>query len=174
MKKNLLAVSALALAVMSGSALAASGDVQFLGVVTDTTCDVNPGVNGAVNSVVQLGTASTNGKGSIVNFSLKPDMSQTGCQNLATGNTVTIGWTGPFDGNGLKAQSGVADDAWTEIKTTNATVDKTINTTNLSAEIAGVQFIANNGQGMTFSARLNGVTKTGDYQSAAAYVVGYN
>lgn len=42
MKKNLLAVSALALAVMSGSALAASGDVQFLGVVTDTTCDVNP------------------------------------------------------------------------------------------------------------------------------------
>ncbi|EGB2808526.1 fimbrial protein PefA [Salmonella enterica] len=174
MKKNLLAVSALALAVMSGSALAASGDVQFLGVVTDTTCDVNPGVNGAVNSVVQLGTAPTNDKGSIVNFSLKPDMSQTGCQNLAAGNTVTIGWTGPFDGNGLKAQSGAADDAWTEIKTTNATVDKTINTTNLSADIAGDQFIANNGQGMTFSAQLNGVTKAGDYKSAAAYVVAYN
>lgn len=173
MKKNLLAVSALALAVMSGSALAASGDVQFLGVVTDTTCDVNPGVNGAVNSVVQLGTAPINDKGGTVDFSLKPDMSQAGCQNLTNASTVTIGWTGPFDGNGLKLQSGAATGAWTEIKTTNATANQTINTTNLSADIAGDVFIANGGEGMKFTAQLNGGATAGDYHSAAAYVVAY-
>lgn len=174
MKKQLLAVSALALAVMSGSALAANGDVQFLGVVTDTTCDVNPGVNGAVNNVVQLGTATTNGKAGLVNFSLKPDMTQAGCQGLTDTNKVTIGWTGSFDSNGLKAQSGAAKDAWTEIKAINATTPVTITASSLSSEIAGDVFIANNGQGATFTAELNGGTMPGDYQGAAAYVVAYN
>lgn len=174
MKKNLLAVSALTLAVMSGSALAASGDVQFLGVVTDTTCDVNPGVNGAVSNVVQLGTAPTNGQAGIVNFSLKPDMSQAGCTGLTAANKVTIGWTGQFDSNGLKAQSGAAKDAWTEIKAINATTPVTITAATLSSEIAGDQFIANGGEGATFTAQLNGGTMAGDYQGAAAYVVAYN
>lgn len=60
MKKHLLTVSALALAVMSGSALAANGgDVQFIGTVTDTTCDIVPEANGAVSNVVQLGNVAT-------------------------------------------------------------------------------------------------------------------
>ncbi|ECC9924305.1 fimbrial protein PefA [Salmonella enterica subsp. enterica] len=174
MKKNLLAVSALALAVMSGSALAASGDVQFIGVVTDTTCDVNPGVNGSVSNLVQLGTAETGNTGPLVNFSLKPDMTQSGCQGLTNTNAVTIGWAGPFDANGLTAQSGTATDAWTEIKHTNATVLTTITASSLSSVMTGDVFIANGGQGATFTAQLNGGATAGDYQSAAAYVVAYN
>ncbi|MBC6504654.1 fimbrial protein PefA [Citrobacter freundii] len=175
MKKQLLALSALTLALMYGSAMAAHGDVQFTGVVTNTTCDVNPGVGGAVNNLVQLGTAAPGGQGSIVNFSLKPDMTQAGCTGLTGANTVTITWNGPFDANGLTAQSGAATDAWTEITHTNATgTAVTIDATSLSSSISGDEFIANGGDGATFTAQLNAGNNPGDYVSAAAYIVAYN
>ncbi|MGS0639263.1 fimbrial protein [Citrobacter sp. VF227] len=171
MKKYLLAVSALALAVMSGSAMAASGEVQFLGVVTDVTCDLKPEVGGAVNNLVQLGTASTGGAGNEVGFTLKADGTQAGCQNL-TGN-VTIGWSGPFDANGLKAQSGLASDAWTRIYAVNAVTTplQDINSGTLSTDFDATKLTTDGAQ---FNAYLNGGGIVGDYQSAAAFVVAYN
>ncbi|MEG2398562.1 MAG: fimbrial protein [Citrobacter sp.] len=172
MKKNLLAVSALALAVMSGSALAANGEVQFLGVVTDTTCDLKPEAGGTVNNLVQLGTVAKNTAGPVVNFALKADATQAGCAAL-TGK-ATIGWSGPFSTTGLKAQSGVASDAWTKIDTVNADgaqVVQNINSTHLSSDFKADLLTID---GAKFTAQLNGGGTAGDYQSAAAFVVAYN
>lgn len=171
MKKNLLAVSALALAVMSGSALAANGEVQFLGVVTDTTCDLKPETGGAVNNLVQLGTVAKSTAGNVVNFALKADPAAPGCAAL-TGK-ATIGWTGPFSVTGLKAQSGLATDAWTKIDTVNAqtTAAQNINSTHLSSDFDAAKLTTDGAQ---FTAQLNGGTIVGDYQSAAAFVVAYN
>lgn len=171
MKKNLLAVSALALAVMSGSALAANGEVQFLGVVTDTTCDLKPETGGAVNNLVQLGTVAKGTAGTVVNFALKADPAAPGCATL-TGK-ATIGWAGPFSATGLKAQSGLATDAWTKIDTVNAdtTAVQNINSTHLSSQFDATQLTVTGAQ---FTAQLNGGAIVGDYQSAAAFVVAYN
>ncbi|MEG0867320.1 MAG: fimbrial protein [Hafnia sp.] len=172
MKKNLLAVSALALAVMSGSALAANGEVQFLGVVTDTTCDLKPESGGSVNNLVQLGTVAKNTAGTVVNFALKADAAQPGCAGL-TGKKATIGWAGPFSNTGLKAQSGLAADAWTKIDTVNAqtTPAQNINSTHLSSDFDADLLTT---AGAQFTAQLNGGSDVGDYQSAAAFVVAYN
>lgn len=172
MKKNLLAVSALALAVMSGSALAANGEVQFLGVVTDTTCDLKPESGGTVNNLVQLGTVAKSTAGTVVNFALKADAAQAGCAAL-TGK-ATIGWAGPFSNTGLKAQSGLATDAWTKIDTVNADgaqAAQNINSTHLSSDFDATQLTT---AGAQFTAQLQGGNIVGDYQSAAAFVVAYN
>lgn len=171
--KNLLAASALALVVTSGAAVAANGEVQFLGVVTDTTCDILPIVGGGtVNNLVQLGTVSTNGMGTTVPFALKADMTQPGCQTLTAADTATIGWNGAFDINGLKAQSGVAADAWAAIDTVNSVAPgQGINSTNLSADFTGDVLTTT---GAMFEATLHGGNTAGDYRSVAAFVVAYN
>lgn len=171
---KLLVISALALAVTSGAAVAANGEVQFLGVVTDTTCDILPIVGGGtVNNLVQLGTVSTNGTGAAVPFALKADMTQAGCQSLKASSTATIGWNGAFDTNGLKAQSGAAVNAWAAIDTVNASVTpaQSIKSSNLSADFSGDVLITT---GAMFEATLHGGDTAGDYRSVAAFVVAYN
>ncbi|MFZ1871266.1 MAG: fimbrial protein [Chania sp.] len=171
---KLLAVSAFALAVTPYAAVAANGEVQFLGVVTDTTCDILPIVGGGtVNNLVQLGTVGTNATGIDVPFALKADMNQSGCQNLTAASTATIGWNGAFDINGLKAQSGVAADAWASIDTVNASITPVqgINSTNLSADFTGDVLTTT---GAMFKATLHGGAIAGDYRSVAAFVVAYN
>lgn len=171
MKKNLLTVSALALAMMSGSVLAANGEVQFLGVVTDTTCNLKSEIGGAVSNLVQLGTVAKSTAGTAVNFALKADAAQSGCSSLA--GKATIGWAGPFSTTGLKAQSGLATDAWTKIDTVNAqtTAVQNINSTHLSSDFDATKLTTDGAQ---FTAQLNGGNITGDYRSAAAFVVAYN
>lgn len=171
MKKNLLAVSALALAVMSGSAMAAN-EIQFLGVVTDTTCDLTPSVNGGVNSLVQLGSVTKNAISTTpVDFVLKADPAATGCGNL-TGK-ATIGWNGPFNSEGLKAQGGAATDAVTLISTKNAqtTAVQSITQSHLSIDFDATKLTTDGAQ---FTATLKGGNDIGDYNSTAAYVVAYN
>lgn len=173
MKKQLLAVSALALAVMSGSALAAN-EVQFLGVVTDSTCDLTPSVNGSVNVLVQLGSVKKGGTGSTVDFALKADPTVTGCgTNDLQGKVATIGWNGPFNGEGLKTQTGAATDAVALISSKNAqtTAVQAITQSHLSADFDASILTTDGAQ---YTAALKGGTAVGDYQSAAAYVVAYN
>ncbi|MBC6504702.1 fimbrial protein [Citrobacter freundii] len=173
MKKNLLAVSALALAVMSGSAMAAN-EVQFLGVVTDTTCDLTPSVNGSVNGLVQLGSVTKTATGTPVDFALKADPTAPGCGTAdLQGKVATIGWNGPFNTDGLKPQSGTATDAVALIASKNAqtTAIQPITQSHLSA---GFDASILTTDGAQFTAALKGGAVAGDYQSAAAYVVGYN
>lgn len=170
MKKSVLAFSVLALAISSESALAAA-DVQFFGSVTDTTCDLVPHTDGAVNNLVQLGSVKTKNVGQVQDFSLKADASQSGCGNLS-GKVATIYWSGPFNEKGLAPQAGLATDAWTEIKGTNSTTpNQAINSTQLSTDFDATKLTTDGAQ---YSAQLHGGEKVGDYRSAAAFVVTYN
>lgn len=173
MKKNLLTVSALALAVLSGSAMAAN-EVQFLGVVTDTTCDLVPEVSGAVKNMVQLGSVQKGATGTAIDFTLKADAAAPGCGTTdLAGKVATIGWGGPFNATGLTAQSGAATDAITLIKTKNAqtTPVQAITSSTTNANFDAEKLTTDGAQ---FTAQLQGGQVVGDYQSAAAYVVAYN
>lgn len=176
MKKQFLAVSALALAVMSGSALAAPQDVQFVGTVTDVTCDIKPEVNGTTGNYVQLGsvtkkTGATNDsdKGAVIPFALKP-AAGTSC-SLTGKNTVSVTWIGGFDGDGLTAQSGVAKDAKAVIKSTNAKQNATITNAKTTVDFDSSNLTGTSG--LEFSAQLHGGDTVGDYISSAAFLVQY-
>lgn len=179
--KKLLKVSTLTLAVLSGSAFAApnSGDVQFIGAVVDTTCDIVPLADtGAVSSVVQLGnvTTSTKAAGSnqspVVNFSLKPKAGTT-CNPVAMSN-ASFAFSGPLEASGLVPQSGTATDAIVKLRAVNAVggahdIDKTRTTSDVT-----LTDLNDPAKGAQFTAQLIGGTQAGDYRSALAYVVSYN
>ena len=170
MKKQFLAVSALALAVMSGSALAAPQDVQFVGTVTDVTCDIQASVNGSTNNYVQLGNAPLNDVATEVLFSLKP-AAGTNC-NLQGANTASVTWIGSFDGEGLMAQSGAALDAKALLVAKPASGSVKIENTLTQVDFAASELTGNNG--LQFSAPLKGGTTPGDYISSAAFLMQYN
>lgn len=183
MKKHLLTVSALALAVMSGSALAANGgDVQFIGTVTDTTCDIVPEANGAVSNVVQLGNVATStaaaaagdtsNQGTVVNFALKPKAGTT-C-NPAGMTNASFAFAGPLEVTGLAPQSGAATDAMVKLSAVNATGGAhDINKTQSVSQVT-LTDLNDAAKGAQFSAQLIGGAQAGDYNSAVAYVVAYN
>lgn len=174
MKKQFLAVSALALAVMSGSALAAPQDVQFVGTVTDVTCDIKPEVGGTTGNYVQLGNVTAGQTGNAELFTLKAD-GGTGpgsCGTLVTNKTATVSWIGGFNGEGLTAKTGTATDAVAIITTVNSTGQQVAMTsTTNEAEFNAANLT--NGTGLQYKAQLKGGTKLGDYISSAAFLVQY-
>lgn len=177
MKKSLFAVSALALAVMSGSAMAAN-DVQFIGAVTDTTCNLVPEVNGATVNVVHLGTVATGAAGKPVEFTLKRG-SDAGCSaltNTGAPTSATIGWQGPFNAAGLSNQSGTATGAVMTLKTVNAKdTQKTITNAVSSADfdVSKIATSAGTADGAKFEATLTGGATAGTFISSAAFAVAY-
>ena len=73
-KKITASAIALSLVALSGSATANTGQVEFIGSVTDQTCNIYPEVGGLVKSTIELGTMKTDGSGAQeVNFKLVPD-----------------------------------------------------------------------------------------------------
>ena len=173
MKKQFLAVSALALAVMSGSALAAPQDVQFVGTVTDVTCDIKPEVNGTTGNYVQLGNVNKGQTGAEMLFALKADAG-TGnvCSTAVAQKTATVSWLGGFDGTGLTAKTGTATDAHALITTVNASGQQVLMTsTTTEADFNAANLT--NGTGLQYKAQLKGGTQLGDYISSAAFLVTY-
>lgn len=172
MKKAIIA-SAIAVASlgMMQTASASNGEVQFMGAVTATTCDLSPEVGGSVSSMVQLGTASLSTAATPVTFSLKADSSQSGCSALDAAKTATISWGGGFDTQGLTNQNGASTGSWMKLVAQNAkTANQVVTNSALSVDFAGDE-IKNNGA--LFQATLNGGTTAGDFKSAAAFVVAY-
>lgn len=171
MKKVILA-SAIAMSLVSGASLAASGDLQFIGSVTDTTCDISPEINGVAKNVVQLGTAPINGTAPEVQLSLKAkDSAAAGCQALTNTGTATVDWaSAAMNPQGLGIQSGAATGSYVKLKSVNA---KTLATISQSASSA--DFTANlvTGVGYQFTAELNAGATPGDFQTTAAYTVSY-
>lgn len=167
MKKVIIA-SIVALGM--SNAFAANGEVQFIGAVTATTCDLTPEVNGSVNNMIQLGTASTGATATAVNFTLKADNS-TGCTGLDASKTASIAWGGPFNAQGLENQSGAASDSWVELTAVNSkTANEIMTASKTVADFAGDKI---NTDGAQFKAILNGGSVAGDFKSAAAFVVAY-
>lgn len=174
MKKQFLAVSALALAVMSGSALAAPQDVQFVGTVTDVTCDIKPEVGGTTGNYVQLGSVTAGQAGSEELFTLKADAGAgpNSCGALVANKTATVSWLGGFDGTGLTAKTGTATDAHALITTVNASGQQVLMTsTTTEADFNAANLT--NGTGLQYKAQLKGGTQLGDYISSAAFLVTY-
>lgn len=184
MKKSAIILSALSLALLSGTTSAATDDVtpqdniRFVGAVTAVTCDLEVDVNGSVTNMVQLGTVNKNSTGKDVNFKLKPkaDQDPANC-DWGTGvgalTQAVIGFAGPLDAEGLKNQltgSGVATDAYTLITAVNG--DKT---TALKQGDATRTFTTADleSEGAQFTAKLQGKDEAGLYQSALAFNVYY-
>lgn len=168
MKKVIIA-SIVALGM--SNAYAANGEVQFIGAVTATTCDLTPEVNGSVNNMIQLGTASTNSTAPAVNFTLKADVSQSGCTSLTDTDVASISWGGPFNTQGLENQSGSAAGSWVQLTAVNSkTTNEIMTASKTIADFAGDTI---NTDGAQFKAVLNGGSAAGDFKSAAAFVVAY-
>lgn len=176
--KKLFIASAIAMTMAAGSAMAAGqqSEVQFLGVVTSVTCDIDSSVNGNATNIVQLGSVAVGSQGTPVNFSLKAqDPNAAGCKALAT-KTASIVFQGALGDNGLEnGKAGTATKAHVTLKTLNGK-------TNAEQEIKKgssiVEFEADkliSGDGYQFQAKLvseQGGTE-GTFDSALAYAVTY-
>ncbi|MBC6556644.1 fimbrial protein PefA [Citrobacter braakii] len=170
MKKKLLAISVLSLTVMSGSALAGanSGDIQFLGTVSDKTCDITTDVGGATSNVIQLGNTLVSAAATPVDFALKltdPNCDLTGM----TDADITFASPG-LSTTGLANHGGTATGAWTQLTPVNATAATDISSSNQTATVAVTDLKTD---GAKFKATLNGAATPGTYASEVSFAVAY-
>ncbi|HCU1619356.1 TPA: fimbrial protein [Escherichia coli] len=171
--KKLFIASAIAMTMAAGSAMAANqqAEVQFLGVVTEKTCDITPDVNGNATSVVQLGTVGKGETGQWIDFALKAkNPADAGCAALTNTDMATVVFQGPLDASGLTNTSGSATDATVALKTTNAKTNQDI-----KQNMSSVDFVADKivNEGYKFQAQLTGGQVAGTFESALAYAVSY-
>lgn len=169
--KKLMIASAIAMAMVAGSAMASTGDVQFFGNVSATTCDVTPSVDGSVVDLVQLGTVTKNGKGEEKHIKFKATNPSGDQCSALDGKTATFTWSGNLGENGINAQSGLADDAYVIFTPVNATDgNNPITASQQTAAFNASDVIKN---GFEFKAQLQGKDKVGDFRTAAAYAITY-
>lgn len=174
MKHNVMLISSLALAIMSGSAMANinGGEIQFQGSVSTTTCDIQTQTPSGQSNTVELGNVAPGGTGAKVGFSLQPssNCAASAQAGQAAGTQASISFTGPFDTKGVKPTSGAADDARLKLTAVNSTTaNQEITKTQNNAAFTMEEL--NKGAG--FSAELVPGTKTGDWRSSLSYVVTY-
>lgn len=175
--KKLMIASAIVMAMAAGSAMAAGvgnqqNEIQFLGAVTEVTCDLDAVVDGAVNSVVQLGTVEKGKEGQEKNIALKAK-SGTTCSGLAD-KTATITFRGPLGDKGLENADGTAAGATVALVAKNG---KTPNQ-NITKGVSSIDFQADkvNTEGYMLTAQLKSDAdsgKAGTFESALAYAVTY-
>ncbi|HCB2556130.1 fimbrial protein [Escherichia coli] len=168
--KKLMVASAIAMSLMAGSAMASQGDVQFFGNVSATTCDVTPEVDGAVTSMVQLGTVTPDGLGEEINVAFKAANPAGGDCAALSGKTASFAWVGNLNAEGIGAQGGLAQDAHVILKPVNGTTTEAISSANTVATFDAEKAITD---GFQFTAQLAGGSTLGDFQTAAAYAVTY-
>lgn len=173
--KKLMIASAIAMTMTAGSAMATLGDagsqgqVQFVGTVAATTCDVVVDGEGAVNNLIQFGAVTKGGK-SQKNFSvkLKDPTCVTGMKK------AHFTWVSPnFNAKGIANQSGTSTDSWVKLNAVSGT-----NTTNDTDEITSannaVEFnITDAAKGFEYQAELNASQTPGTFETAASYTVVY-
>lgn len=168
--KKLMIASAIAMTMAAGSAMASTGDVQFFGNVSATTCDVAPEVGGNVTDLIQLGTVTPGGTGDAINIAFKAKNAQGGgCTTLGS-KTASFAWSGNLTTNGIAAQGGLAQDSWVLLEPANGTDSNAITSADSVADFDAGKAIT---EGFQFTAKLKGGTTPGDFQSAAAYAVTY-
>lgn len=174
--KKTISISAITLALMGviSSSYANTGEVQFIGAVTDTTCVINPEVDGLVKSTIQLGTMKVDGTAAKeVYFNLVPET-----RDCLEKTHASVGWqSAGFDSAGLANMKGDATGAsiaLTAINSEPANEKVTANKQNIDfGSSTGTAAIG----AFQFKAQL---TKTGTAAptpgtviSSAAYAVAY-
>lgn len=182
MKKSILA-SVIALGMVSGLAQAAGNEVQFVGSVVATTCDLEASGTGSdaglVKNIIELGQTKINTSGKEVTFAFKPvnnAQNQQNCEQLAAGpnSKVVLTWnSNAFDGqNGLGAISGAASDAFVKVQALNADTNNNVVmlTSGASQEFAAAKLASD---GLQYKAQLVGKTTPGDFQTASKFTVYY-
>ena len=182
MKKSILA-SVIALGMVSGLAQAAGNEVQFVGSVVATTCDLEASGTGSdaglVKNIIELGQTKINTPGKEVTFAFKPvnnAQNQQNCEQLAAGpnSKVVLTWnSNAFDGqNGLGAISGAASDAFVKVQALNADTNNNVVmlTSGASQEFAAAKLASD---GLQYKAQLVGKTQPGDFQTASKFTVHY-
>ncbi|EAR9301721.1 fimbrial protein [Salmonella enterica] len=171
MKKKLTIAALVMGSLAAGAASANGGEVQFIGSVTDVTCDISPEVNGVLKNTVELGTMKTDGSGSqAVDFKLVPR--DAAC--LAK-TDASVGWASAgFDSIGLANMKGDATGASIKLITLNSSVPNTAITSNNQ----NVEFSKAGGIGaLEFQAQLvktgTAAATAGTVISSASYSVAY-
>lgn len=171
MKKRFL-LSLVSMSLFSGAVSAAqSGQINFLGAVSNTTCDIAPSVNGSANNQVDLGIAAPNGTGLAVPFSLKATNVQ-GCTGL-TGKTAHVTWQGNLNNVGIQNVGGSATDAYVSLKTVNGSSSAVQRVTSTNPSVDFNTDVLNN-DGMKFTAQLAAKATEGDFVASTSYAVVYN
>ncbi|ENA9683519.1 hypothetical protein ACWAT1_004295 [Escherichia coli] len=177
MKKVFIA-SAIAMSMAAGSAMAANqqSEVQFLGTVTEVTCDITPSVNGNAHNVVQLGTVEKGKPGTPVDFALvAKDATQAGCAGFTDQNVATIVLQGALGDAGLNNTNGSATGAHVELKTLNGkdTAEQEIKKGSNTVKFPAKTILTD---GYKFQAKLvsEATGTAGTFDSALAYAVTYN
>ncbi|EGO6968462.1 fimbrial protein [Salmonella enterica] len=168
--KKLMVASAIAMSMAAGSAMASQGEVHFFGNVTAQTCDLDAEVGGALNKLIQLGTATVNGDATPVDFTLKAKDPNACTEADKLGAFVS--WSGNLTADGIGNQSGSAVGSTVELKAKNA---KAGNDKPVSSAVTMIEFEKGKlaGDGLQFTAQLKGGAAPGDYKSAVAYAVTY-
>lgn len=170
--KKLMIASAIAMAMVAGSAMASTGNVKFFGNVSAITCDLTPEVGGGLVDTIQLGTVASTGQGDDIPFTLKATSAAGGCANLAT-KTANIAWTGPLGAQGFENQGGLAADAYVAVKTVNgkSAPEQTVTSSDSTVDFDAAKATTD---GFQFTATLHGNNSAaGDFRSVAAYAVTY-
>ncbi|HCQ4576759.1 TPA: hypothetical protein OKV73_004631 [Escherichia albertii] len=179
MKKTTIA-SLIAFGIFSGYACAGdagTGQVEFIGSVTATTCDVSAiPQGGAFNakSAINLGSVKVGSSGEEKIFSIKANNpADEGCRSLSKTNTAVIKMSsGAFTPSGLGAVSGAASDAYVKLTSVGAKQDMTITSANKDN---GVSFVSSKliNEGFQFKAALHGGQKKGDFRTATNFTIDY-
>lgn len=173
--KKLMIASAIAMTMAAGSAMAdvqqgSQGEVQFVGTVAATTCDVVVSGDGAVNNMVQFGTTTANGT---VDKEFAVKLKDPTCINGST--KATFAWYSPkLSEKGFENQSGTATDSYVELKAKDgadnaATRKDAITDVNNKIEFA----VSQAEKGFEYQATLHAGTVPGSFETAAAYTVVY-
>lgn len=170
--KKLIIASGIAMAMAAGSAMAENqqSQIQFLGAVTETTCDITSSVDGAVNEVVQLGTVKKGETGEAKKIVLK---AKDGTTCDVTGKaTTSVVFQGPLGDKGLENSNGSADKATVSLIAKNAkATDQEVKKGQNSIDFEAAKI----NSGLEFEAKLVSAADgtAGSFDSALAYAVTY-
>ena len=173
--KKLMIASAMAMIMATGSAMAgvkqaSQGEVQFVGAVAATTCDVIVSADGAVNNQVQFGVVNVN---ETKNKDFKLSLKDPSCINGS--NKATFEWYSPALGDtGIGNQSGTATGSYVELKaksgvTNNPSRIDAITALNNSVDFTVTQAV----MGFEYTATLHADNTPGSFETAASYTVVY-
>lgn len=176
MKKMMIA-SAIAMTMVSGSAMAYQSELQFFGTVTSKTCDLvlSSSNGGSVSNLIQLGDVQgKDDEGNAKDILLKPAVA--GSCDSASITKASITW-----GSSAMGEKGIgnssaegANDAYVKLIAKDSGGNTAAHKNPINKNNNTVDFsISSIDDGVAFSASLVGGTQTGVFQSVAAYSVSY-
>lgn len=176
MKTKMTLAAVLLGALVSSSAFANTGTINFIGSVSDTTCDFVGEQDGAQGNTIDLGTHTVTevntGKTPVVNFALVGKKANGEvCEIKAPNTTVDISWvpaSGAWNAMGLQNTGTATNTAVKLMDKTGKEFSAVRGTVNYkSADVVG--------GALPFKAQLvkSGVATAGTVISAAKFAVAY-